>query len=83
MHKKRLKKLQKVWYNQRFLLVSRVVSPLAGQVKPLSQATDPVFSSGVMGQGVVIEPSQGELVSPVNGTVTVLFPTKHAVGIVF
>lgn len=61
---------------------AEVVSPLASQVKPLSQATDPVFSSGVMGQGVVIEPSQGELVSPVNGTVTVLFPTKHAVGIV-
>ena len=61
---------------------AEVVSPLAGQVKPLSQATDPVFSSGVMGQGVVIEPSQGELVSPVNGTVTVLFPTKHAEGIV-
>ena len=61
---------------------AEVVSPLTGQVKPLSQATDPVFSSGVMGQGVVIEPSQGELVSPVNGTVTVLFPTKHAVGIV-
>ena len=60
----------------------QLVSPLDGQVKPLSQATDPVFSSGVMGQGVVIEPSQGELVSPVNGTVTVLFPTKHAVGIV-
>ena len=61
---------------------AQLVSPLDGQVKPLSQATDPVFSSGVMGQGVVIEPSQGELVSPVNGTVTVLFPTKHAVGIV-
>lgn len=61
---------------------AEVVSPLTGQVKPLSQATDPVFSSGVMGQGIVIEPSQGELVSPVNGTVTVLFPTKHAVGIV-
>ena len=61
---------------------AQLVSPIAGQVKPLSQATDPVFSSGVMGQGVVIEPSQGELVSPVNGTVTVLFPTKHAVGIV-
>ena len=59
-----------------------IVSPLAGQIKELSQATDPVFSSGVMGQGLVIDPSEGELVSPVNGTVTVLFPTKHAVGIV-
>ena len=65
-----------------FVKTVQLVSPLDGQVKPLSQATDPVFSSGVMGQGVVIEPSQGELVSPVNGTVTVLFPTKHAVGIV-
>ena len=59
-----------------------IVSPLAGQVKELSQATDPVFASGVMGQGLVIEPSHGELTSPVNGTVTVLFPTKHAIGIV-
>lgn len=59
-----------------------IVSPLAGRVKELSQATDPVFASGVMGQGLVIEPSQGELTSPVNGTVTVLFPTKHAIGIV-
>ena len=57
-----------------------VLAESAEVVSPL--ATDPVFSSGVMGQGVVIEPSQGELVSPVNGTVTVLFPTKHAVGIV-
>lgn len=59
-----------------------IVSLLAGQVKELSQATDPVFASGVMGQGLVIEPSQGELTSPVNVTVTVLFPTKHAIGIV-
>lgn len=61
---------------------TKIVSPLEGQVKELSQATDPVFASGVMGQGLVIEPSQGELTSPVNGTVTVLFPTKHAIGIV-
>ncbi|MGT2847323.1 PTS system trehalose-specific EIIBC component [Streptococcus massiliensis] len=59
-----------------------VASPLAGQVKELSQATDPVFAQGVMGQGVVIEPSEGELVAPVSGVVSVLFPTKHAVGIV-
>ena len=59
-----------------------IVSPLEGQVKELSQATDPVFASGVMGQGLVIEPSQGELTSPVNGIVTLLFPTKHAIGIV-
>ena len=59
-----------------------IVSPLTGQVKELSQATDPVFAQGVMGQGVLIEPSQGDLLAPVDGIVSVLFPTKHAVGIV-
>ncbi|MEW4353290.1 PTS system trehalose-specific EIIBC component [Streptococcus pneumoniae] len=59
-----------------------IASPLAGEVLPLSQATDPVFAQGVMGQGVVIVPSEGELIAPVDGVVSVLFPTKHAVGIV-
>lgn len=59
-----------------------IASPLSGQVKELSQATDPVFAQGVMGQGVLIEPSQGDLLAPVDGVVSVLFPTKHAVGIV-
>ena len=58
-----------------------ITSPLAGEVKELSQATDPVFAQGLMGRGVVIVPSQGELVSPVNGRVTFFFPTKHAIGI--
>ena len=58
-----------------------ITSPQAGEVKELSQATDPVFAQGLMGRGVVIVPSQGELVSPVNGRVTVFFPTKHAIGI--
>ncbi|HFI0143952.1 TPA: PTS system trehalose-specific EIIBC component [Streptococcus suis] len=58
-----------------------LVSPLTGQAKELSQATDPVFSSGVMGQGVLIDPSEGILVAPVDGEVSVLFPTSHAVGI--
>ncbi|WP_161950587.1 PTS glucose transporter subunit IIA, partial [Streptococcus suis] len=46
-----------------------------------SQATDPVFASGVMGQGVLIDPSEGILVAPIDGEVSVLFPTNHAVGI--
>lgn len=58
-----------------------VVSPAAGEVKPLSEATDVAFSSGAMGQGVVLLPSEGKLVSPVSGTVSMLFPTGHAVGI--
>lgn len=58
-----------------------LISPLTGQAKELSQATDPVFASGVMGQGVLIDPSEGILVAPVDGEVSVLFPTSHAVGI--
>ena len=46
-----------------------ISSPLSGQVKELSQATDPVFAQGVMGQGVLIEPSQGDLLAPVDGVV--------------
>lgn len=60
----------------------QVNSPLTGQVKPLSEAIDPVFAQGVMGTGVLIEPSLGELTAPVDGVVSVLFPTKHAIGIV-
>ncbi|MDY3024809.1 MAG: PTS system trehalose-specific EIIBC component [Streptococcus hyovaginalis] len=62
--------------------VATIVSPLTGDIKPLSEAKDPVFAQGVMGQGVLIEPSAGELVAPVSGTVSVLFPSKHAVGLV-
>ncbi|HEM6196727.1 TPA: PTS system trehalose-specific EIIBC component, partial [Streptococcus suis] len=58
-----------------------LISPLTGQTQELSQATDPVFASGVMGQGVLIDPSEGILVAPVDGEVSVLFPTNHAVGI--
>ncbi|HEM4402595.1 PTS system trehalose-specific EIIBC component [Streptococcus suis] len=58
-----------------------LISPLTGQAKELSQATDPVFASGVMGQGVLIDPIEGILVAPVDGEVSVLFPTNHAVGI--
>ncbi|MEH7548656.1 beta-glucoside-specific PTS transporter subunit IIABC [Neobacillus vireti] len=58
-----------------------VASPLKGKVIPLNQVEDAAFSSEVMGKGVAIEPSEGKVVSPVNGVVTTLFKTKHAVGI--
>ncbi|EJN94630.1 PTS system trehalose-specific EIIBC component [Streptococcus ratti] len=60
----------------------KVQSPLTGVVKPLSEAADPVFAQGVMGQGVLIEPSEGLLAAPVDGVVSVLFPSNHAVGLV-
>ncbi|MFP7775227.1 PTS system trehalose-specific EIIBC component [Streptococcus dysgalactiae] len=59
-----------------------LVSPLTGEVKPLSEAVDPVFAQGVMGQGVLIQPTEGVLVAPCDAEVSVLFPTKHAIGLV-
>ena len=59
-----------------------IISPLTGNARELCTANDPVFAQGVMGQGVLIDPTEGELVSPVDGIVSVLFPTKHAVGLV-
>jgi len=58
-----------------------VASPLKGKVIPLNQVEDAAFSSEVMGKGIAIEPSEGKVVSPVNGVVTTLFKTKHAIGI--
>ncbi|KEY47106.1 PTS system trehalose-specific transporter subunits IIBCA [Streptococcus equinus] len=59
-----------------------IQSPLVGHVKDLSQAQDPVFAQGVMGQGLVIEPTDGELLAPINGVVSAIFPTKHAIGLI-
>lgn len=59
-----------------------IYAPVVGEVFPLSHAVDPVFAQGTMGQGVVIEPSAGVVVAPMTGTVTLLFPTKHAIGLV-
>lgn len=58
-----------------------IESPLQGAVKPLESLPDEAFASGAMGQGIVIEPSEGRLTSPVNGTITTVFPTGHAIGI--
>lgn len=59
-----------------------VTSPLSGEVRELATATDPVFSQGIMGQGVVIEPSEGVLTAPFDGIVSAFFPTKHAIGLI-
>ena len=56
-------------------------APIKGQVMALANVPDPVFSSEAMGKGLAIKPSQGQVVSPVNGVVSSLFPTGHAIGI--
>ena len=55
--------------------------PLSGDMKPISEAPDPVFAQKMMGDGFCIDPSVGELYSPVNGEVVTVFPTKHCFGI--
>ncbi|UOQ83856.1 glucose-specific PTS transporter subunit IIBC [Gracilibacillus salinarum] len=57
------------------------VSPMEGEVMPLSEVPDQVFSQKMMGDGFAIKPSNGEIVSPVNGKIINIFPTKHAIGI--
>ena len=58
-----------------------VAAPLAGNVVPLSSAADATFASGLLGKGVAIIPTQGEVHSPVKGRVASLFATLHAIGI--
>ncbi len=58
------------------------VSPLSGKLLDLKDVPDQVFSSKMMGDGFAIEPKKGEVVSPVNGKIATVFPTKHAIGIV-
>ncbi|WP_025680332.1 beta-glucoside-specific PTS transporter subunit IIABC [Paenibacillus massiliensis] len=59
-----------------------VLSPIQGKVVSLSEVPDPAFSSGAMGQGIAIEPSEGRVVAPFDGTVTVAFKKKHALAVV-
>ncbi|MFR1824327.1 MAG: beta-glucoside-specific PTS transporter subunit IIABC [Clostridium saudiense] len=62
--------------------IEEVVSPIKGEQIDLSEVEDEVFASGAVGVGVAIIPEVGEVLAPVNGTVTTIFPTKHAIGIV-
>ena len=58
-----------------------VASPLAGTVVPLEQVKDESFAKGLLGPGIGIEPADGLVVAPFDGTVTVAFPTGHAYGL--
>lgn len=58
-----------------------VVSPIVGQTVALSDVNDPVFSSGAMGQGLAIKPSEGVVYAPADAEVTIAFGTGHAYGL--
>lgn len=58
-----------------------ILAPIEGTIKPIEDSSDAAFASGALGKGVVIIPSVGKVYAPVSGTVTVLFPSLHAIGI--
>lgn len=67
-----------------FVDSSKIVigSPIEGKTVALSEVNDPTFSQEILGKGIAIEPSIGRVVAPVNGTVELMFETKHALSIV-
>lgn len=56
-------------------------NPVEGEVIPLEEVSDPVFSQKMMGDGFGVEPANGEIYSPVEGKVVSVFPTNHALGL--
>ena len=58
-----------------------IISPIVGQAVALSDVDDPVFSSGAMGQGIAIKPSEGVVYAPADAEVTIAFATGHAYGL--
>ncbi|WP_285858033.1 PTS sugar transporter subunit IIA [Neobacillus cucumis] len=58
-----------------------ILQPLEGQLIPIETVPDPVFSQKMMGDGFAVQPTKGTVVSPVDGKVISVFPTKHAVSL--
>ena len=59
-----------------------VAAPLTGEAVSLETVNDPTFAEGILGKGIAIQPSEGRVVSPVNGTISTIFETGHAMGLV-
>lgn len=64
------------------LVSGTIVAPISGRVIAMEEVSDPIFAGKGMGDGCAIVPSDGKLVSPVNGTVSLVAETGHAVGLV-
>lgn len=58
-----------------------ITAPLAGKVASITEAPDEIFAQKMMGDGVVIFPTENILAAPIDGEITMIFPTKHALGI--
>lgn len=59
----------------------RILAPVQGKAYNLSKVPDEVFASGALGKGIGILPAKGEVVAPADATVSVLYPTLHAMGL--
>lgn len=59
-----------------------IFAPVQGSCMPLSRVQDEAFASGALGKGIAVDPEVGEVVAPFDGTLTTLFPTLHALGLV-
>ena len=59
----------------------KIFAPMRGTLIPLNECDDPVFASGAMGRGIAIKNPKGAIFCPFDGEVTVIFPTKHAIGL--
>lgn len=57
------------------------VSPIQGEIIKIEDSADEVFAAKMLGDGIAIIPTEGKVVSPVEGKITQIFPTKHAIGI--
>ena len=56
-------------------------APIPGKVVPLSEVPDPTFSTGMLGKGFAVEPSEGKVYAPFDGTCDMVFDTLHAMGL--
>lgn len=61
---------------------NHIYAPIEGQAVAITEVPDPTFAEGMLGNGIAIQPTDGKVVSPVNGTVDMMFDTGHAVSLV-
>jgi len=73
--------LKKLFGKKEVIKTVQLFAPITGNAVTLDKVPDPVFSEKMMGDGIAIEPTEGLAVSPVDGEIVQVFPTKHAIGI--